>query len=200
MGSTADIVGRASRAGLVVGVAGLVALVTIGLFFAIGQPWGTINDLALIVMTGAVPVLMLAFWQLGGLTPTPLALTAQAAGWLAVAVWCVTHLLFVAGVVSIDYESPATGAYAIEAVALIVIGLWIAGANLLAGPWLGAIRWFGVVTGIGLVIFAIGTLLSGSQGTLVYIGGFAYLVLLPAWGFLMGRYLRRLGQAPVPVA
>jgi hypothetical protein len=200
MGSTADIVERASRAGLVVGVAGLVALVTIGLFFAIGQPWGTVNDLALIVMTGAIPVLMLAFWQLGGLTPTPLALTAQAAGWLAVAVWCVTHLLFVAGAVSIDYDSPATGAWAIEAVALVVIGLWIAGANLLAGPWLGAIRWFGVLTGIGLVIFAIGTLLSGSQGTLVYIGGLAYLVLLPAWGFLMSRYLRRLNRAPVPVA
>ena len=65
---------------------------------------------ALIVMTGAIPVLMLAFWQLGGLTPTPLALTAQAAGWLAVAVWCVTHLLFVAGALSIDYDSPATGA------------------------------------------------------------------------------------------
>jgi len=195
MGSTRDIVRRASIAGLVVGVAGIIALVAIGLWFWIGQPFGTINDLALIVMTAAIPFLMLAFWELGGLTPTPLALVAQASGWLATAVWCVTHLLFVAGVVSIDYSMPATGAYLVEAVALIVIGLWIAGANLLAGPWLASVRWFGVVTGAGLVLFAIGTIVNGSEGTLVYIGGVAYLVLLPIWGLLMGRFLGRRSTA-----
>jgi hypothetical protein len=188
---TREIVRRASVAGWVVGVAGLVALVTIGLFFWVGQPFGTINDLALIVMTAAIPFLMLAFWELGGVTPTPLALVAQGAGWLATAAWCVTHLLFVAGVVSIDYSAPATGAYAVEAIALIVIGLWIAGANLLAGPWLTSVRWFGVVTGAGLVLFAIGTIVDGSDGTLVYIGGVAYLLLLPIWGILMGRFLGR---------
>jgi hypothetical protein len=196
MGTTREIVRRASMAGWVIGAAGLVALVTIGLFFWIGEAFGLINDLALIVMTAAIPFLMLAFWELGGLTPTPLALVAQTGGWLAAAVWCVTHLLFVLGVVSIDYDAPATGAFAVEAVALIVIGLWIAGANLLAGPWLGAIRWFGVVTGVGVVLFAIGTLLSGNQGTLVYIGGVAYLVLLPAWGALMGRFLGRFESQP----
>ena len=196
MGTTREIVRRASMAGWVIGAAGLVALVTIGLFFWIGQAFGLINDLALIVMTAAIPFLMLAFWELGGLTPTPLALVAQTGGWLAAAMWCVTHLLFVLGVVSIDYDAPATGAFAVEAVALIVIGLWIAGANLLAGPWLGAIRWFGVVTGVGVVLFAIGTLLSGNQGTLVYIGGVAYLVLLPGWGALMGRFLGRFEPQP----
>jgi hypothetical protein len=196
IGTTSEIVRRASLAGWMIGAAGLVALVTIGLFFWIGQPFGLINDLALIVMTAAIPFLMLAFWELGGLTPTPLALVAQTGGWLAAAVWCVTHLLFVLGVVSIDYGAPATGAYAVEAVALIVIGLWIAGANLLAGPWLGAMRWFGVVTGAGAVLFAVGTLLSGSEGTLVYLGGVAYLVLLPAWAALMGRFLGRFESQP----
>lgn len=191
LGSTRDIVRRASIAGWVVGVAGLVALVTIGLFFWVGQPFGTVNDLALIVMTATIPVLMLAFWELGGLTPTPLARIAQAGGWLAAAVWCVTHLLFVAGVVSIDYSRPAVGAYALEGIALIVIGLWIVGANLLAGPWLSALRWLGVATGAGLVVFAVGTLLEGNQGTLVFIGGIAYLLLLPLWGIVMGTYLRR---------
>jgi len=196
MGSTREIVARASVAGWLVGGAGLVALVTIGLFFWIGQPFGLINDLALIVMTAAVPFLMLAFWELGGLTPTPLALMAQTGGWLAAAVWCITHLLFVLGVVAIDYGAPATGAYAVEAVALIVIGLWIAGANLLAGPWLGATRWFGVLAGAGVVLFAVGTLRNGSEGTLVAAGGVAYLVLLPAWGALMGRLLGRFESQP----
>ena len=180
-------------AGWVVGVAGIAALPTIGLFLAFGQPWGTINDLALIVMTAAIPVLMLAFWELGGLTPTPLARLAQVTGWLAAAVWCGTHILYVLGVVAIDYEAVATGAYAVEAVALIVIGLWIAGANLLAGPWLSAIRLLGIVSGLLIVLFAAGTLVQNKDGMLVMIGGIGYLLLLPIWGFVMAVYLRRIG-------
>jgi hypothetical protein len=187
----ANTVPRAVMAGYVVGVAGAVALVTLILFFTVGQPWGTINDLALIVMTGAIPPLMLAFWELGGLTPTPLARLAQGAGWLAAAVWCVTHLLFVLGLVDIDYDRAATGALAVESVALIVIGLWISGANLLAGPWLSAIRWFGVVTGLGVVLFGVGYLVSGADGPMVAMGGVVYVLLLPAWGFVMAVYLAR---------
>jgi hypothetical protein len=189
MGSSQQIVRRASVAGYVVGGAGLVAVVTIGLFLWIGQPWGTINDLALVAMTAAIPFLMLGFWELGGLTPTPLALAAQATGWLAAGAWCVTHLLFVAGVVDIDYSVAATGALALESYALIVIGLWIAGANLLAGPWLNTLRWIGVLTGVGLVAYGIGALVSGAEGVLVYTGGTMYLVLLPIWGLLISRYL-----------
>ena len=39
--------------GYVVGVAGFVAVVAIILFLSAGQPWGTINDLALLAMTAA---------------------------------------------------------------------------------------------------------------------------------------------------
>ena len=185
---------RAIVGACVVGAAGIVALVTIGLFLSIGQPWGTVNDLALIAMTAAIPFLMLAFWELGGLTPTPLARLAQITGWLAAAVWCVTHLLFVLGVIEIDYSMPATGAYAVEALALIVIGLWIAGANLLAGPWLSAFRWFGVAAGLGVVLFAVGTLVGNKDSALVYVGGVFYLAVLPLWGLGMAFYLARMSS------
>lgn len=191
VGGTRAIAQRASVAGWVMGMAGILALAALALFFIAGQSWGTINDLLLIVSIAALPVLMLAFWELGGLTPTPLALVAQVSGWLAAGVWCVTHLLFIAGVVEIDYTAAATGAFAVEAIAVIVIGLWIGGANLLAGPWLSGLRWVGVVTGAGVVTYGIGTLFSGGEGTLVYIGGIAYLVLLPMWAFMTGRYLAR---------
>ena len=78
-----------------------------------------------------------------------------------------------------------------EAIAVIVVGLWIAGANLLAGPWLTGLRWLGLVTGVGIVLAGIGMLVAGSVETLV-IGGLAYLVLLPIWGLLMWRFLGRL--------
>jgi hypothetical protein len=190
--ATRGIVRRAAVAARVVGGIGFVAAVAIVLFSWLGQPWGTINDLALLIATAAIPLLMLAFWELGGLTPTPLALTAQALGWLSVSTWCVTHALYVAGVVGIDYPSPAVGAYAVEAVALGYIGLWIAGANLLAGPWLSWVRWVGVLAGLGTAAFAVGTLQSGTSGALSFTGGLGYAILLPAWALLMARHLARL--------
>ena len=190
--STRRIVQRAVVAAYAAAAGGLAATLTIILFFWIGQPWGTLNDIALLVMTAAIPVLMLAFWELGGLTPTPLALAAQVSGWVAVIVWCVIHALFIGGVVEIDYEQAATGALAIESVALIVIGLWIAGANLLAGPWLNAVRWFGLAAGLGFVLLPLGMLLGGLDHPLTYAGGVGYSIVFPVWSFLIGRHLAQI--------
>lgn len=186
---TRAIVRRAVIAAYVVAAAGLVAMVTIVLFLMIGQPWGTLNDAALLVVTAAIPPLMLAFWELGGLTPTPLALVALISGWIAVVVWCVVQALMIAGVLTFDYEHAATGGLAVEAVALIVIGLWIAGANLLAGGWLSSIRWLGVASGFGFVLLPIGLILGGVDHPLTYAGGIGYSIILPVWAFLMGRHL-----------
>jgi hypothetical protein len=187
---TRRIVGSAALAGNVVAGAGLVGLVTIGLFFWIGQPWGTINDLSGVVMTLALAPLMLAFYELGGWTPTPLARLAQASGWIAVLTWCAIHALMIGGVVVFDYDVAASGAFAIETAALVVIGLWVAGANLLAGPWLNWVRWLGVVSGLGIVVFAIGLLLGGLNHPLTYVGGFGYQIVFPIWAFLMAGELR----------
>ena len=193
--SSRGIVRRAVVAAYVIAGAALVALLTIVLFFAIGQPWGTANDIALLVATAAIPLLMLAFWELGGLTPTPLALMAQVSGWVAVAVWCVVQALMIVGALSFDYEDAATGGLAVEAVALVFIGLWIAGANLLAGGWLNAIRWFGLVSGLGFVLLPIGLIMGGVDHPLTYAGGVGYSITFPVWALLMARHLRALLRA-----
>jgi hypothetical protein len=174
-----------------VGAAGIVALVATMLFLGTGQPWGTIAFSALIIMTAAIPFLMLAFWELGGLTPTPLARLAQVTGWLAAGVWCVAGLLSLLSVVAIDTTVPATGAYAIQVVALMVIGLWLAGANLLAGPWLNALRWLGLAVGLGVTLFAAGALLTDKDSALIYVGAIWYLPMLPLWALGMAFYLVR---------
>ena len=179
----------------VVGSAGVIALVTTLLFLSSGQPWGAIAFGALVIMTGAIPFLMLAFWELGGLTPTPLARLAQIMGWLAVGVWCVIGVLSLLGVVTIDTAVPATGAYAIQVVALFVIGLWIAGANLLAGPWLNASRWLGFAVGVGIAVFAVGVLFTDKDSTLISAGAIWYLPMLPLWALGMAFYLVRMRSA-----
>ena len=187
---TGWIIDRAATAAFVVACAAVVGLVTIALFIWIGQPWGTINDLALLIMTLALAPLMLAFYELGGWTPTPLARLAQASGWIAVLTWSVIQVLMITGVVAFDYRHAATGVFGIQCVALVVIGLWVAGANLLAGPWLSWVRWLGVLSGLGFVGLAIGLLLGGMGHPLTYLGGIGYEVALPIWAFLMARLLR----------
>jgi len=143
-------------------------------------------------MTAAVAPLMLAFWELGGWTPTPLALLAQTAGWLAVATWVVLHIVFIFGALTFDYAAPATDGLAIESVAQIVIGLWIGGASLLAGAWLAWQRWLGLLTGVGWALVGVGLLVGGMNHPLSYAGGVGYLLLFPVWAFLMGRLFSRI--------
>ena len=186
------IVSTAAGAAYVVAAAAVIGLVFIALFFSIGQPWGTLNDLALLVMSVALAPLMLAFYELGGRTPTRLAQAAQTAGWLAVLTWSVVQVMLVIGVVSFDYKVGATGAFAIESYADIAIGLWIAGANLLAGPWLNRARWLGIVSGLGFVLLGVGLLLGGQEHPLTWVGGIGYEIVLPVWAYLMARLFRRL--------
>jgi hypothetical protein len=188
---TQRIVRIGSWAGYVVASAGALALVFIGLFFAVGQPWGSLNDLALLVMTATLAPLMLCFYELGGRTPLRPAQAAQTLGWLAVLTWCVTQVLFLVGAVAFDYYRPAIGALAVQSWATVYIGLWIAGANLLAGPWLSWERWLGVVAGLGVAVFSLGLLQGGIDTPMTYVGGLAYQVLLPLWAFLMARRLTR---------
>ncbi|MDQ2934185.1 MAG: hypothetical protein M3R49_04240 [Chloroflexota bacterium] len=195
-GRTLRIVRAAALAAYVVAGAGLVGLITVGLFFWVGQPWGVLSDVVLLVMTLALAPLMLAFYELGGRTPTPLAQAAQVLGWTAVLTWCLVQALVIAGVVVFDESVSATAAFAIECAALVLIGLWVAGANLLAGPWLRWVRWLGVGGGIGFVLFAIGLLRGGLDQPLTYVGGIGYLIIFPVWAFLMARELRASPAGP----
>jgi hypothetical protein len=116
---TQRIVSTASIAAYVVAAAGLMGLVSAGLSFTADEPWRTLNDGALLVMTAALAPLMLAFYELGGRTPTRLAQAAQTFGWLAVLTFCVIQVLQMTGVVVIDWNTAASGAFAVGSAALV---------------------------------------------------------------------------------
>ena len=185
-----DRVRRAELGGYLAAVAGAGALVTFGLFASYGQPFGTLNDIFLLVMTLAIAPIMLGCYELGGVTPLWPARFSLASGVGAVLVWSLVQVLMVAGVVTFADEQPATGAFAVEAAALIVIGAWLIGAPLLAGTWLpGPLRWLGALCGLGFVVFALGLFRGGVNEPLAYIGGLGYQVLFPIWAFLFARLL-----------
>jgi hypothetical protein len=136
---------------------------------------------------------MLSFYELGGLTPTGIAQLAQAVGWASALTFCTIQALHLVGVVQVEWRAPATGAFMFGSAALGYIGLWINGANLWAGRWLGRKRWLGAIAGLALLVFAVGLLLGGRETALATVGGIAvFLILGPAWAFLMARLLRGL--------
>ncbi len=185
-------VANAATAAMVAAAAGLVALVTIALFFAVGQPWGTINDVAFIVEIVTIPAVMLGSYELGGIVPLWPARASLASGIAACLAWAAIHAAFVAGVVTFDYDHAATGAFLLENVALIVIGLWLTGAPPLAGGWMpGPLRWLGALGGLGFVLSGLGLILGGRDHPLAWAGGLGYLVLFPIWAFLLSRVFRR---------
>jgi len=192
---TQRIVSSASIAAYVVAAAGPVGLVSSGLSFTADQPWAALNDGSLLVTTAALAPLMLAFYELGGRTPTRLAQAAQTLGWASVLTFCVIQVLQMTGAVVIDWDAPASGVFAVASWALVYIGLWIAGANLLAGPWLNQVRWLGVAAGVAGVVYAAALLLGGVDTGWTSLGGISYLILLPAWAFLMARELRRISAS-----
>ena len=181
---------RAGQAAYLAAGSGLVALVMIALFFTVGQPFGTLNDAALLVMTLAIAPVMLGFYELGGRTPIGPARVSLGGGIAAVLVWSIVQAVMIGGVVTFDYDHGATGWFAVEAVSLIVIGAWLTGASTLAGPWLRPLlRWLGVVSGLGFIVFAVGLLLGGVDHPLTYLGGVGYQLVFPVWAYLLGRAL-----------
>ena len=76
-------------------------------------------------------------------------------------------------------------------VAFIVIGLWLVGAPLLAGPWLpGPLRWLGALGGLGFVLTGVGLLAGGTTNPLTWLGGVGFELVFPIWALLMSRIFR----------
>ena len=190
-----------ARAALIVGWAGAVGLVAIGLFYAVGQPFGTLNDVAGLVMIGTLQPVMLAHYELGGPVPLWPARLSLSGATLAVVGWAVLQVAFVLDLFAVDVNQAATGIWAVQALLQGVIGLWIAGASLLAGRWLPPlVRSVGVVAGIGVVVMAAGILRGGYPDDLTTVGGVGYQIVLPVWAFMLGRVFRSRVAAAAPTA
>ena len=145
----------------------LIAVIAISLFFALGEPWGTINDVAtLIAWLAAIPLVVLVYqaqrshgWQALGVAVTGLA---------SIAVASALTVLLLARLMTFEQQGTPT------AVAGAVFGVWLLLAALL---WLGAsplpnlLLALMAVAGLGTVAGVVGFLGFGSSHWLTYVGG-----------------------------
>jgi len=171
----------AELGGYAIAFAGVVAAVT----FDAARP---IFYLATGLMVLAFAPVMLGFYELGGRTPRGLALGGLSIGILAVLVFAASFVGGSAGLFTMDETRRAEGSLAIFSVAMLIFGLWLMAAPVLAGPWLTPIpRWLGVVCGLAWVLEGLGLLTGGSQNPLTTIGGIGVQLLFPIWGAVVSR-------------
>jgi hypothetical protein len=188
-----DRVRRASQAAYVAAAAGLVGLVGIALAIAFGPTFGAVANVAFVVMTLAIAPIMLGAYELGGVVPLWPARVSLASGIAAVLVWSIVDIAFILGLVPLDAGGGVTGAIAIEGAALLVIGAWLVGAPLLAGPWLPFhLRWLGALSGLGFLLSGAGLLLGGAFGLVE--AGSALIYLFPIWAWLLARVFSSLAR------
>jgi hypothetical protein len=181
---------------LAAGVAGLLALAFIILFFTIGQPFGTLNDIFIGVtaVLGGVLAWML-FLEHRAQSP----LLSQVALGLAL----LGALVVVIGTILVTFV--VTGWY--------LAGLYTAAGYALIGLWLFVLSWsvqqgnswpnglvlFGFVVGVVMILglAAIPGILQRIDSwdaapwyvNLGQVGGLGYLVLYPIWCILLGRIM-----------
>jgi hypothetical protein len=183
---TWDRVGRAAQAAYLAAAAGAVALVAAGLSLVAGGSFGIVANVGFLVMTLAIAPIMLGSYELGGVTPLWPARVSLAGGLAAVLVWSVLDLGSILGLVRFDYAAGLTGAALVESIATAVIGAWLIGAPLLAGPWLPFhLRWLGAVAGLGFFVGGVGLLLGGTSLAVTAASGLTYL--FPLWAYLVAR-------------
>lgn len=179
------------------GVAGLLGLVFIILFFTVGQPFGTLNDIC-IGLAAVLSAILAWLCYPGHQAPAPLLSQAALVSALLGA------LVVVAG--SVLVISGVTGWF--------LAGLYMAAGNALIGLWLlwlsssalGNSSWphglvvLGIVCGavMALGLFAVPGILGGidsqesASWMVKYIGqagALGWLVLYPIWCILLGRVL-----------
>jgi hypothetical protein len=165
----------------------LIALIAISLFFAIGQPWGTINDVASVVQWAAAIPLVIVIYQ-SQRAYAPIAQFVAPLGLAALIVSCALTVLLIAQVLTFQQQGTPT------AIAGGVFGLWLVAT---AAVWLGAspLPWpllaLMAVAGSGTVAGIVGFVGFGSSHWLTYAGGTVGGLAYPAWGYWLAILLLR---------
>jgi hypothetical protein len=179
------------------GVAGLLGLITIILFFAVGQPFGTINDVCIglaAILSAVLAWMLYARHQAQSPVLSQLALLAALMGALVVAIGSALVISGVAGWYLAGLYMAAGNA---------LIGVWLLALNysaLTGANWPRGLSVAGIVVGI-ILMLGLATLpgiLGGIDAweaapwyvnTIGQAGALGWLVLYPIWCILAGRML-----------
>ena len=164
----------------------IIGFVTLILFFSVGQPFGTINDISSIVIALAILPVLVALHKLHHTFAPVVSLGALIIGIVSALTAALLQILFVFKVI------PGNLSGEIVTMAFGVFGIALALFNYLAysnKSFSLKFAIWGIVAGVGYVLVALGFLLGGQDHPLTYVGGLAAVVAYPVWAIWFGKHL-----------
>jgi MFS family permease len=171
---------------LVSAAATILGLLTLMLFFVLGNPWGTINDVASVIVALSILPVFVVLHRLHRQRAPTASLAATSLGTLGMIIAIVFQALLIGGKISYAQTAIVVPiAFGVFGIALIVYsGLAI--AHRLPPRMLA---WLGSAAGAGYIIVIAGFILGGQEHPLTMIGGATALVCYPSWAIWFGREL-----------
>jgi hypothetical protein len=191
---SSDITGRVAIA---TGIVGLLALAFIILFFIVGQPFGALNDICIVItaiLSGVLAWMLYPQYHAQSPLQSQVALVVALIGALVVTVGSVLVIFGITGWYLAGLYMAAGNA---------LIGLWLLGLNYSVyndNAWSHSMVIFGLVIG-GIMVLGLATIpgILGKIDTwdsapwyVNYVGqagALGWLVLYPIWCILLGRIL-----------
>jgi MFS family permease len=164
-------------------IATLAAFATLIIFFAVGDPFGIINDSITVIGSIVLIPVLLALYQLHRVHTPAASLGALLVGIIAVLFAGTLQALLVFRVITYAQTAfPVPLAYG-------VFGLSLAYYNYLAcvhETFSRKLALWGVAAGIGYLVTTLGFILGGQNHPLTYIGGLTAIIAAPVWSIWIG--------------
>jgi hypothetical protein len=179
IGPQAGLSALAGPSALVAAATTVIGAVTLVLFFSRGQPWGTINDVASIVlMLSTIPVVLFLTNFTAGLVGALTASAVGAVGVIGMLGASVSQALLVARVRTYEQLLPWTLAFG------AVVGAWYVGVGILAylAGMPSLLAALAILSGLGYIVLGYGFLRGNERHPLSILGG--VVVLFSSTGFL----------------
>lgn len=164
----------------------IVGFATLIMFFSVGEPFGTANDISSVILASALLPLALAWYLIQRDDAPILSLIALIIGVCAMLSAGILQILLVFRVVQFELTRVAVPA------AFAVVGAWLLLNSCLAlasRTLPSGLAWMGVVAGMGYVLVIVGFLLGGQRHPLTAGGGLTAVIGYPIWAIWIGGLL-----------
>lgn len=164
----------------------VVGFVTLILFFSLGQPWGTINDVSSVILAFALLPVLLALYTLHRQNAPAIALAVLVIGVLALLVAAAFQLLLIFNVIEFMQTAVIVPtAFGLFGTALVVYSA-LARTH---GSLPNALAWLGIVAGVSYGLVIVGFILGGQEHPLTAMGGVTAVIIYPIFAVWFGRML-----------
>jgi len=164
----------------------ILGLVTLIMFFALGQPWGAINDISSVILALSLLPVLLALHRLHRRAVPTISLAAFVIGVLGMLIAVMFQTLLIIRVIAFAQTSVVVpAAFGLVGASLMVYGYFARTIETMPGR----LALLCIIAGASYVVVIAGFILGGQAHPLTTIGGLSAVICYPIWAAWFGRLL-----------